>query len=508
MTAAASKDQGLRLCFFAALTVASLFLFTGWRNLCSSLWWGAVDRVAVRSTVYAAFLSAYALVFVTSFTLLVLTSRSSLRAKRYGSAIGTLLLATLVVNCIRQAKGLGLRDLTEVVQQPLVICLLLFLFSLTSISATRWPLLTWRALIVTLATFAPFSAVQAATLWFNESQFESSLETPPVFPMAAATGARVIIVVFDELDAEEVRQSLPLLPGFRSLLQKSTLFSNVIAPNERTLTSIPAMFTGHHIDSVTTDGSFRLWIRKQQASVAFSGRETVFGDAAVLGRKSRVAGWYLPYCSRSFALPVSDCAYFANSRVPTNFLGGIINFLGAGWGDWNLTLDRKSLFVWGRAELQQFLDRVAGFALEKDAGLVFLHYPVPHLPSRFDRVTGGLRSRASFAENKEQYLDNLVLADRILDKLITDLEARHLLDTVWLVVTADHGFRNRQPFENHIPLIVRAPHGALVGVDTASVSPVCLRRFVRSVFQQTDRSPSKNLRALRYNDTTRLSPCV
>jgi hypothetical protein len=508
MTAAASEEQDLRLCFLAALTVAALFLFTGWRNLCSSLWWGAVDRVALRAVVYTAFVCAYALVVTISCTFFFLISRGSLKSQRYGSAVGTLLLGVLVMNCVRQSIGLSLRELTALVQQPLALCSLLSLLSLYVISASRWPSATSRIFVSTLAVFSPFSAVQAATLWFNESRFESSLEVPPTFGTATTSGARAIIVVFDELDAEEVRRNLPSLPGFGTLMNRSTSFSNVLAPSERTLTSIPAMFTGHHVDSVTMDGSFRLWIRDQQTSIAFSARETMFGDAAVLGRQSRVAGWYLPYCSSSFDLPVADCAYFVDVRVPTDFLGGIIYFLGAGWGDWSLTRDRTRLFSWRRAELERFLDQGSGFARERDAGLVFLHYPVPHLPSRFDRATGDLRSRASYASNEEQYFDNLILADRILSKLLADLEAKHLLDTGWLVVTADHGFRNRQPFENHIPLIVRAPGGKLVGVDTTSASPMCFRRFVRSVFQQTERSPSEHLRALRYADTTRLSPCL
>ena len=508
MTAAASEEQDLRLCFLAALTVATLFLFAGWRSLGNSLWWGAVDRVALRAVVYTAFACAYALVVTISCTFLFLISRGSLKSQRYGSAVGTLILGMLVTNCVRQAIGFSVSEFAAIIQQPLVLCSLLSLLSICVTSASRWPSATSRIFVSTLAAFSPFSAVQAATLWFNESRFEMSRDAPPTFGTAITPGLRAVIVVFDELDAEEVQRNLPSLPGFGTLINRSTSFSSVVAPSERTLTSIPAMFTGHHVDSVSTDGSFRLWIRDQQTSASFPARETIFGDAVVLGRQSRVAGWHLPYCSSSFDLPVADCAYFASMRVPTDVLGGIIYFLGAGWGDWSLTPNRTRLFSWRRAELQRFLDRAAGFTLERDAGLVFLHYPVPHLPSRFDRATGDLRSRASFASNEEQYFDNLILADRILSRLLADLEAKHLLDAGWLVVTADHGNRNRRPFENHIPLIVRAPGGKLVGVDTTSASPMCLRRFVRSVFQQTDRSPSEHLRALRYADTTRLSPCL
>jgi hypothetical protein len=508
MTAAAAEAGDRRLCFLAALTVATMFLFAGWRSLSNSLWWGAVDRVAFRAVVYTAFACAFALVVAASFLLLLLASRGSFRFHRFRSVFGTLLLGTLAMNCVRQAKGLGLGEVAAVLQQPLALCSLLFLVFSSSVLAIRWPLATWRMLIATLAALSPFSAIQAATLWFIESRFESSLVTPPSLGTAITTDARVIIVVLDELDAKELQHNLPLLPGFSSLLNTSTSFSSVLAPSERTLTSVPAMFTARHVDSVATDGSFRLWIRHQQASVAFLSSNSLFADAALLGRNSRVAGWYLPYCSRSLSLPVEDCANFANWSVPTDLLSGITYFLGAGWGSWSLSPNRTRLFAQMRTELERFLNRANHFALERDAGLVFLHYPVPHLPSRFDRATGNLRLRASYASDEQQYLDNLFLADRILSKLLADLEAKHLLDAGWLVVTGDHGFRSRKPFENHIPLIVRAPGGKLVGVDTTSASPMCLRRFVRSVFQQTERSPSEHLRALRYADTTRLSPCL
>src|SRR6185437_12003770 len=56
---------------------------------------------------------------------------------------------------------------------------------------------------------------------------------------------------------------------------------------------------------------------------------------------------------------------------------------------------------------------------DKDIRFAFIHMPVPHPPGVYDRVTQRIRNGGS-------YLDNLALADRDLQELLTSLRSAQL----------------------------------------------------------------------------------
>lgn len=75
-------------------------------------------------------------------------------------------------------------------------------------------------------------------------------------------------------------------------------------------------------------------------------------------------------------------------------------------------------------------------ARDPSLSLVFVHYPVPHLPGFYDRHRGEIDVIGS-----RGYLDNLALADRAVGELRLALEESGLWSTTTLLVHSDHALR-------------------------------------------------------------------
>jgi arylsulfatase A-like enzyme len=103
-------------------------------------------------------------------------------------------------------------------------------------------------------------------------------------------------------------------------------------------------------------------------------------------------------------------------------------------------------------------------AVDERLELIFVHYPIPHIPFIFDRATGSIR-----VDGPSTYADNLALTDRTLKELRQALEDSGLWDRTALIVTSDHWFRRSgwrergdvapvvgRP-DHRVPLIVRLP---------------------------------------------------
>jgi hypothetical protein len=87
-----------------------------------------------------------------------------------------------------------------------------------------------------------------------------------------------------------------------------------------------------------------------------------------------------------------------------------------------------------RASLQAIMQQRQALIADEKIRFVFIHLPVPHPPGIYDRSTGKLRDGGT-------YSDNLALADRSLDELISSLNATASAGNTTLIVTSDHSWR-------------------------------------------------------------------
>jgi arylsulfatase A-like enzyme len=73
---------------------------------------------------------------------------------------------------------------------------------------------------------------------------------------------------------------------------------------------------------------------------------------------------------------------------------------------------------------------------DQSFGLVFIHLPVPHPPAIYNRASG------NFAMQKNGYLDNLALADRVVGELRQKMEQAGVWEHTTLIVSSDHWWRS------------------------------------------------------------------
>jgi hypothetical protein len=104
-------------------------------------------------------------------------------------------------------------------------------------------------------------------------------------------------------------------------------------------------------------------------------------------------------------------------------------------------------------------------------GLVLLHLPLPQPPGIYDPATGHL-TPWNFTGAEAEYLDNLVLADRVMGELRRGLERAHLGDRTWIVVSSDRSWRMSKRHDgrvdHRVPFLVRPPDGGrMAHVDGA-----------------------------------------
>ena len=115
---------------------------------------------------------------------------------------------------------------------------------------------------------------------------------------------------------------------------------------------------------------------------------------------------------------------------------------------------------WARAQHQLDYQRVHDAAIEivgnPEIGLALVHWPVPH-------TSRGPTS----AHDLDEYLENLVRADRALAEVRAEMERAGLWETTTIIVTSDHGFRNDAaldaPINSHelrlplVPFLLKLP---------------------------------------------------
>ncbi len=138
-------------------------------------------------------------------------------------------------------------------------------------------------------------------------------------------------------------------------------------------------------------------------------------------------GFYHPYC-KLFTLQRCD-------SFPWPQVGGWTPAL---WGNAPVFLSNMVGSAYF-GEVTENLLRLLPEYLARDDALTFVHLNLPHLPASYaDKALHLPASRVPL----EEYSRNLILADRVLGRIITLLERQSSEKELLLVVSTDHWLRN------------------------------------------------------------------
>jgi hypothetical protein len=278
---------------------------------------------------------------------------------------------------------------------------------------------------------------------------------------------RLIWIVFDELSYQQVyehRYPGLKLPAFDRQAAQSTVFSRVVPIGTATEIVLPGLLSGESLDGIRTspNGEFSFHRQDLGSWETFNQHNTSFQDARNDGYGTAIAGWYNPYCQLIPAV-LDQCMWthgveILNGMVPSGTVWSntlepvkqltteLIHLTPARAEDVlfpllhiptepvkNTALHVQDYKVLYAASTRLILDRSAGFVL--------LHLPVPHPGGIYNSATGDFSIRST------TYLDNLALADKCLAGFRKTLEDTGQWDSSTIVIMGDHSWRTKWIWE-------------------------------------------------------------
>ncbi len=263
--------------------------------------------------------------------------------------------------------------------------------------------------------------------------------------------ARLVWVVFDELSYEQVyghRAQDLALPNFDALREESTVFTDAQPIGDKTVKILPSLLSGEVVGAYNFTFGNRLLVRDEgtRGYRLMTGADSVFADAQKQGWRTAAVGWYNPYCT-IYAGAIDDCYWMNLDRMDGPMAQDKSFWSNVSWplkqtGErmvWPARADEAicTYEVQQRVKTYVALEEHAAQVLANDqADFVFLHLPVPHNPSIWDRARGEYARQCGGS-----YLDNLALADRELGKMVATLKSSPRWKDTTLIVQGDHSWR-------------------------------------------------------------------
>ena len=314
--------------------------------------------------------------------------------------------------------------------------------------------------VFALSPFVLITFSQAAWKIINYHEPTAEIEPPIAEQLAAVPSKskesiknRVVWIIFDEFD---YRLAFDLkaveLPEFEHLKAISLSATNAQSPANDTLEAIPSLLTGKNIKKGVPQGRSELILNFADGSSGkFSETPSVFSEVKALSGHTAVNGFYHSYC-RVIGQQLSVCKWLDEDYIPhetlaASFFDGfavlysqlVLAFtldseLLKQTFDANLVDDKWHI----REMIENRPERLAGvyqIAADPKIDLAFIHLPIPHPPSRFDRRTGGYNPQT------QDYVDNLVLADLVLGEIRRAMEDNNQWDNSTVIVSSDHPLR-------------------------------------------------------------------
>jgi hypothetical protein len=270
-------------------------------------------------------------------------------------------------------------------------------------------------------------------------------------PQPPRTHPKIVWIVFDELSYDQVfghRAKDLLLPNFDALRKQSTLFTNTQPIGYKTAKILPSLLIGHTVDDYRFSFRNRLWVHNlgEHDFHPITGADTLFGDAKQQGWRTSAVGWYNPYCT-IYGDAIDDCYWTNLDRIDGNMaqratfwrntyepLKQVVREIKA-----PARADRDTCTYDVRNRLKTTLDleKHTFDTLKTDQGdFVFVHLSIPHSPNIWSRIEDNY---TQFCDSS--YLDNLALTDKVLGRMMQELQASPRWNDTTVVVEGDHGWR-------------------------------------------------------------------
>ena len=311
----------------------------------------------------------------------------------------------------------------------------------------------YSAALLLVLPLAPVLSVNAAWVqWQRPPAEEYAGTVPPQSGRSPTT--RVVVMVFDEWDqrlAIDERPDRVDLPVLDRILGQSFQASRAVGGGYLGVaSSIKSMLTGQRLQGVDPqslgvrlEGDRRTVI---DAAAAWVEAPTLFSELSARGWSSGVAGWYIPYCRlqgqylRACSWQPGGSVYGRRELVfelsyPENLRTIAVRQLE------RVPMSRRLGLDFSQRERRNLLaeevTRIrARFSTALDsADLLYVHWPVPH-PFGVEDPSSPIEGRAP------NYLDNLMVVDRLLAEMEATLTRAGRWDQIALVVTSDHSLRS------------------------------------------------------------------
>ena len=308
---------------------------------------------------------------------------------------------------------------------------------------------------------------------------------PPPGPVRAGQ-PRVVWIIFDEMDYRLTFEQRPAglqLPEFDRLRQQSLFATSAYPPGDFTLLSMSSLILGRSFSAVSSEDACDLSVTLADtgATVPAGGLPSVFSEARKLGVNTALVGWYLPY-DRTYGQALNFCAWapapiFEPARSKT-----FGDNLWQQFDSLSETIHLRRMFV----DLHRdSLANSLGLVTNSIYGLTLLHLPVPHKPGIYlpdkDKCTiWGMPKTTG-------YFNNLMLADHDFGKLRRAMELAGQWDKTWVILSADHSWRESGLYDNQrdkrVPYLVKPPGATGTIVYTKEFNTVLTHDLILAILR-------------------------
>jgi hypothetical protein len=278
-----------------------------------------------------------------------------------------------------------------------------------------------------------------------EAPEQTSFVNPSLQP-AAPPQPRIVWILMDELSYHEVFEDPPsglAFPNFQRFAQHSVAFSNLQPTGYHTEEVIPGLILGQPVADVDHiyGRPFRFRSTYRGAWRRYDPQRTLFGEAHRLGWTTGIVGWFNPYCR--YLPGVLDRCFWQYSDVYPG-LPVKLYYNGSTLANlWALLpphehLDPLAIHkIDHQTHMQDYTDIMTqSESLLRDQRIrfVMLHLPVPHTPGIYNRSRHELVPAGN-------YIDNLVLADDTLGRLMKLIQSTSDAAETSVIVSSDHAWR-------------------------------------------------------------------
>jgi hypothetical protein len=327
----------------------------------------------------------------------------------------------------------------------------------------HWPRFVLRAIGLVLTVLVPLVFLTFGKIGYY--LLKTRPEAPPQLAAFFRTPTpsvepRVLWIIYDELDQRLAFSNRPKdcpLPELDRVCAESLYATNAFPPAGNTILSLPALITGRYvIDAKPASRSeLNITYADTTAPVGWSSQPTVFSRARELGFNTALVGWYHPY-SRLFPSSLNFCAWYPYALYQLvrgrTLLGSMINET---WALLPALQNRREHIDF----YQKSLANSRNVVKDGRYGLMFFHLMGPHYPGIYNPRKGTF-TLTEFSLTRG-YFDNLQLTDKTMGILRREMEQTGLWDRTWVIISADHWWREARRYDgrldHRVPFILKAP---------------------------------------------------